>query len=90
MAVPNASQIRFLESKLNSKRELRLLQTDFQGRAGINWGPVQDFKVRPNRIAKYNSSRSFVVFELVSHNGMIGNRRASNAAEQASRLSAFW
>jgi len=52
MAVPNASQIRFLESKLNSKRELRLLQTDFQGRAGINWGPVQDFKVRPNRIAK--------------------------------------
>jgi len=37
MAVPNASQIRFLESKLNSKRELRLLQTDFQGRAGINW-----------------------------------------------------
>ena len=47
MAVPNASQIRFLESKLNSKRELRLLQTDFQGRAGINCGPVQDFKVRP-------------------------------------------
>ena len=65
--------------------------TNFQqGRAGINRGPVQDFKGRPNRLVKQNNSRNIIGFERVSHNGVIGNWQDLSATEQASRSSAFW
>lgn len=54
MAIPNASQIRFLESELNSKRESMLMQADSVIRCSETLRIIDQLEVRKVRLPMVN------------------------------------